>query len=81
MLPMDIAGAAKIAFLDKERPVLAGHCELISDWGGALSYGVGGASILRYGFSLTTVVIFLALGAASELGTVIGWKITHRAVT
>lgn len=77
---MDVASSAKVAFLENGKPWCAGHCEVISDWGGALSYGVGGASILRYGASFTTVAIFLALGCASEIGTTLGYKLTHRAV-
>lgn len=80
MLPMDLCASMKITLLDRGSPWLAGHCELVSDWGGVLSYGIGGASVLRYGLSLTTVFIFLCLGAASELGTVLGYKLTHRAV-
>lgn len=81
MAPMDCAGAMKISFLEQGHPWRAGHCELISDWGGVLSYGVGGASVLHFGLSFTTAFIFLCLGCASELGTVLGHKLTHRAVT
>jgi hypothetical protein len=76
MLPMDIAAAAKITFLEHHRPWIAGFCEVVNDWGGALSFGVGGAAIIRYGLSFTTVVIFLALGSASVLGTVVGYRLS-----
>lgn len=78
MLPMDVASAAKIDLLDRNKPWHAGGCEVINDWGGALTYGIGGAAILRYRASLTTVVIFLALGCASILGTVLGHRLTNR---
>ena len=80
MLPMDCAAAAKITLLDRRKPMLAGLCEVVNDWGGVLSYGVGGVALLRYGASFTTAVIFLALGAASVLGTTLGFHITNRAV-
>lgn len=80
MLPMDCAAAMKVTFLERKQPWLAGHCEVICDWGGALSYGSAGMGALHYQFSPTTVVIFAALGTASEIGTVLGYKLTHRAV-
>lgn len=81
MLPMDFCAAAKVTYLETKRPWMAGHAEVISDWGGALSYGCGGAAIIRYGWSFTTVFILLCLGAASELGTVLGWRFTNKVVT
>lgn len=80
MVPMDTAAAMKINLLDQNRPLRAGFCELVSDWGGVLSYGVSGVGVLRYGWSTTTAVIFAALGCASILGTVGGHKLTHRSV-
>ena len=80
MLPMDIAAAAKIDLLDQHHPWLAGYCEIVNDWGGALTYGIGGAAILRYRLSITTIVIFLSLGAASVLGTFLGYRLTNREI-
>jgi len=77
---MDMAAAMKVTLLDQHRPFRAGLCEVVSDWGGVLSYGVGGVGALRYGFSLTTTAIFLALGTASVLGTVLGHRLTNRSV-
>jgi hypothetical protein len=81
MMPMDTAAAMKINLLDQNKPWKAGFCEIVSDWGGALSYGVSGAGVLRYGASFTTAVIFMALGSASLIGTVVGNRLTHRSVT
>lgn len=78
MFPMDISAAAKVSFLERHKPWMAGHMEVINDWGGALSYGIGGSALLRYGFSFTTLAIFVALGFASELGTVTGYRLTNR---
>jgi len=78
MLPMDMAAAAKNTYLDTGKSWKAGHMEVINDFGGILSYGVGGAAVLRFGFSPTTVWVFLCLGCASEIGTVLGWKLTNR---
>lgn len=78
MLPMDACGAMKIDLLDQNKPWAAGLCELVSDWGGVLSYGVTGAGVLRYRLSLTTCVIFASLGLASLLGTVLGHRLTNR---
>lgn len=54
------------------RRLIAGACEMGNDYGGIFSYGLGGASILRYGYSATTAVILLALGSASMCGTILG---------
>jgi hypothetical protein len=78
MAPMDTAAALKIVLLTQGRPWAAGGCEVVNDYGGILSYGVGGASVLKYGLSFTTVVIFVALGAASLLGTRAGYWLAHR---
>ena len=80
MAPMDTAAAMKVTLLDQHRPFRAGLCEVGSDWGGVLSYGVGGVGALRYGLSITTTVIFLALGSASIVGTVLGHRLTNRSI-
>lgn len=78
MFAQDSAASAKVKFLETGHPWLAGHCELVNDWGAALSIGISGGALFKYGASLTTVVIFLALGFASELGTWTGYRLTNR---
>jgi hypothetical protein len=80
MAPMDTAAAMKITYLERHHPWRAGLCEVVSDYGGVLSYGVGGVACLRYRLSITTGVIFVALGTASILGTVLGHRLTNRSV-
>lgn len=75
MAVMDSTGALKVRCLATGHPWWAGHAELIGDQTGALSYGVTGASLIRFGFSGTTVLILCALALASELGTHIGYHI------
>ena len=75
---MDTFAALKIDILDRKdlptrrRRLFAGMCEMGNDYGGIFSYGLGGASLLRYGVSVTTAIILLALGAASLMGTALG---------
>ena len=78
MSVMDAFGALKIDTLDRKdlkiwrRRMLAGLCEMGNDLGGIMSYGLGGASLLRYGVSITTAVILTALCSASMVGTALG---------
>lgn len=80
MTPMDTASAMKVAYLEQHQAWRAGLCEVVSDWGGALSYGLSGVGLFRYRASFTTAVIFLALGCASIFGTVLGHRLTNRSV-
>ena len=81
---MDTFAALKVDTLDRKdlgkwrRRLIAGGCEAGNDLGGIFSYGLGGASMLRYGESITTVVILSALCIASVLGTSLGDEVNCR---
>ena len=72
MALMDTAAACKILLLSHGHPWLSGLAEAVNDLGGVLSYGIGGAALLRYGASPTTGVILSSLCCASVLGTRLG---------
>jgi hypothetical protein len=74
----DVFSTAKIELLEQRHPWLAGMADGFADVGGALSVGIGGASILRYGFSPETLLIMLALWSASVVGARIGYWLTNR---
>jgi hypothetical protein len=80
MAVQDTAAAMKIRFLDgdKRRPWMAGYCEAVNDVGAALSIGIGGASVYRYGISAQTFEILAALAAAAILGTKTGDWLSQR---
>ena len=80
MAVQDTAAAMKIRFLDgtTRHPWLAGYCEAANDVGASLSIGVGGATVFKYGLSVQTVMIEVALILAAILGTVVGCRLTTR---
>lgn len=78
MFIQDTSGASKINFLDRGKPWKAGVAEAVNDWGGALSYGVGGYSVAKYGICLQSAGIMLSLGLAAVTGTVFGDWLTRR---
>lgn len=79
MAVQDTAAAMKIRYLTGRcRPWAAGTCEAVNDLGAALSIGVGGASVYRYGISLQTFEILAALALAAVLGTVAGSRLSQR---
>ena len=80
MAVQDTAAAMKIRFLDGDgrHPWLAGYCEAVNDVGAALSIGIGGASVYRYGVSLSTFEILVALALAAIIGTRLGDWLTGK---
>ena len=78
MSVMDAFAAIKILLLQRNEPWRAGFAEAGNDLGGIFSYGLGGASLLKYGFSGTTAVILIALCSASVLGTRLGCFVEGR---
>jgi hypothetical protein len=76
----DTAAAMKIRFLDGDQrhPWRAGYCEAVNDVGAALSIGIGGASVYRYGVGVQTFEILAALALAAVLGTAAGDWLSQR---
>jgi hypothetical protein len=75
----DVFSTMKIELLEQHRPWQAGMADGFADVGAALSVGIGGGAILRYGLSLETIGILAALWAASVIGARIGYALTNRA--
>jgi branched-subunit amino acid transport protein len=78
MALQDVFSTAKIELLEQHKPWLAGMSDGFADIGAALSVGIGGASILRYGFSVETFAILAALWLASVVGARIGYALTNK---
>jgi predicted MFS family arabinose efflux permease len=77
----DVFSTAKIELLEQHRPWQAGMADGFADIGAALSVGLGGGAILRYGFSLETIGILAALWSASVIGATVGYALTNRRET
>jgi hypothetical protein len=73
----DVFSTAKIELLDQHRPWQAGMADGFADVGAALSVGIGGGAILRYGFSWESVLILCALWAAGVIGARVGYWLTY----
>ena len=78
MALQDVFSTMKSELLEQHRPWQAGMADGFADVGAALSVGIGGGAILRYGFSLESVLILCALWAASVVGARIGYALTNR---
>ena len=82
MFTQDSAAALKIRCLNgvRRRPWLAGLFEAVNDVGAALSIGIGGASVYRFGVSARSFEILAALALAAILGTKAGDLLSTRIV-